>query len=142
MSELVDRMLKYQPPPNLTAEMGETVDDEIKYMKSTAELLSFRRNLVKIDNFRRKLVKLRRSASLKINNFRRKIVKLRRIPFLKLDPDPDSGLDPGPDPADPETQKSHTRFARATVAGLPGSNRLAILFILMEVVVGRPSLPC
>ena len=40
MSELVDRMLKYQPPPNLTAEMGETVDDVIKYMKSTAELLS------------------------------------------------------------------------------------------------------
>ena len=39
MSELVDRMLKYQPPPNLTAEMGETVDDVIKYMKSTAELL-------------------------------------------------------------------------------------------------------
>ena len=40
MSELVDRMLKYQPPPNLTAEMGKTVDDVIKYMKSTAELLS------------------------------------------------------------------------------------------------------
>ena len=39
MSELVDRMLKYQPPPNLTAEMGKTVDDVIKYMKSTAELL-------------------------------------------------------------------------------------------------------
>ena len=39
MSELVDRMLKYQPPPNLTAEMGETIDDVIKYMKSTAELL-------------------------------------------------------------------------------------------------------
>ena len=39
MSELVDRMLKYQPPPNLTAEMGKTVDDVIKYMKSTAEVL-------------------------------------------------------------------------------------------------------
>ena len=39
MSELVDRMLKYQPPPNLTAEMGKTVEDVIKYMKSTAELL-------------------------------------------------------------------------------------------------------
>ena len=44
MSELVDRMLKYQPPPNLTAEMGKTVDDVIKYMKSTAELLRYRRN--------------------------------------------------------------------------------------------------
>ena len=39
MSELVDRMLKYQPPPNLTAEMGKTVDDVIKYMKSTAVIL-------------------------------------------------------------------------------------------------------
>ena len=44
MSELVDRMLKYQPPPNLTAEMGKTVDDVIKYMKSTAELLRFLMN--------------------------------------------------------------------------------------------------
>ena len=32
-------MLEYQPPPNLTEEMGETVDDVIKYMKSTAEHL-------------------------------------------------------------------------------------------------------
>ena len=84
MSELVDRMLKYQPPPNLTAEMGETVDDEIKYMKSTAELLSFRRNLVKIDNFRRKLVKLRRTPFLKMCHFRRKLVKLRRTSYLKM----------------------------------------------------------
>ena len=33
MSELVDRILKYQPPPNRTAKVGETVDDVIKYMK-------------------------------------------------------------------------------------------------------------
>ena len=39
MSELVDRILKYQPPPSLTEEMGETVDDVIKYRKKTAELL-------------------------------------------------------------------------------------------------------
>ena len=38
MSELVDRMLEYQPPPHLTAEMGEAVDEVIKYMKTTAEL--------------------------------------------------------------------------------------------------------
>ena len=44
MSELVDRMLKYQPPPNLTAEMGKTVEDVIKYMKSTAELLRIAKN--------------------------------------------------------------------------------------------------
>ena len=48
MSELVDRMLKYQPPPNLTAEMGKTVDDVIKYMKSTAELLSLLLKFAKI----------------------------------------------------------------------------------------------
>ena len=40
MSELVDRMLEYQPPSHLTAEMGEAVDEVIKYMKTTAELLS------------------------------------------------------------------------------------------------------
>ena len=39
MSELVDRMLEYQPLPHLTAEMGEAVDDVIKYMKTTAEFL-------------------------------------------------------------------------------------------------------
>ena len=39
MSELVDRILKYQPPPNRTAKVGETVDDVIKYMKYTAEHL-------------------------------------------------------------------------------------------------------
>ena len=33
VSELVDRMLEYQPPPHLTAEMGEAVDEVIKYMK-------------------------------------------------------------------------------------------------------------
>ena len=33
MSELVDQILKYQPPPNRTAKVGETVDDVIKYMK-------------------------------------------------------------------------------------------------------------
>ena len=66
-----------------------------------------------------------------MTNFRRKWVKLRRISFLKLDPDPDPnpGLDPDPDLADPETHKSRTRFARATVAGLLGSNRPATLFI-------------
>ena len=53
MSELVDRMLKYQPPPNLTAEMGKTVDDVIKYMKSTAEFLrKSRRILKKFELFR------------------------------------------------------------------------------------------
>ena len=30
MSELVDRMLEYQPPPHLTAEMDEAVDEVIK----------------------------------------------------------------------------------------------------------------
>ena len=39
MSELADRLLEYQPPPDLTAEMGEAVDEVIKYMKTTAELL-------------------------------------------------------------------------------------------------------
>ena len=41
VSELVDRMLAYQPPSHLTAEMGEAVDEVIKYMKTIAELLSF-----------------------------------------------------------------------------------------------------
>ena len=31
---LVDRMLEYQPPPHLTAEMGEAVDEVIKYTKT------------------------------------------------------------------------------------------------------------
>ena len=60
------------------------VADSDKYMKSTAELLSFRRNLVKIDNFRRKLVKLRRTPFLKMCHFRRKLVKLRRTSYLKM----------------------------------------------------------
>ena len=38
MFEPVDRMLAYRPPPQLTAEMGEAVDEVIKYMKTTAEL--------------------------------------------------------------------------------------------------------
>ena len=33
VSELVDRMLEYQPPPHLTAEMGEAVDEVIKYIE-------------------------------------------------------------------------------------------------------------
>ena len=33
MSEFVDRMLEYQPPPYFTAEMDEAVDEVIKYMK-------------------------------------------------------------------------------------------------------------
>ena len=32
-SELVDRMLEYQAPSHLTAEMDEAVDEVIKYMK-------------------------------------------------------------------------------------------------------------
>ena len=32
-SELVYRMLEYQPPSHLTAEMDEAVDEVIKYMK-------------------------------------------------------------------------------------------------------------
>ena len=39
MSELVDRKLEYQPPPHLTAEMDEAVDEVINYMKTTAELI-------------------------------------------------------------------------------------------------------
>ena len=39
MSELVDRMLEYQPPPYFTAEMDEAVDEVINYMKTTAELI-------------------------------------------------------------------------------------------------------
>ena len=39
MSELVDLMLEYKPPPHLTAEMGEAVDEVIKYINTTAELL-------------------------------------------------------------------------------------------------------
>ena len=48
MSELVDPMLEYQQPPNLTAEMGEAVDDVIKYRKTTAELRELLMNMMKI----------------------------------------------------------------------------------------------
>ena len=47
-AELVDRMLEYQPPPNLTEEMGEAVDDVIKYRKTTAELRELLMNMMKI----------------------------------------------------------------------------------------------
>ena len=36
---LVDRMLEYQLPSHFTAEMGEAVDELIKYMKTTADYL-------------------------------------------------------------------------------------------------------
>ena len=58
MSELADRLLEYQPPPDLTAEMGEAVDEVIKYMKTTAELLSVLRIFRKI----RKMFFLKDSA--------------------------------------------------------------------------------
>ena len=48
MSELVHRMLEYQQPPNLTAEMGVAVDDVIKYRKTTAELRELLMNMMKI----------------------------------------------------------------------------------------------
>ena len=50
-----DRMLEYQPPPDLTAEMGEAVDEVIKYMKTTAELLSVLRIFRKIRKIRKML---------------------------------------------------------------------------------------
>ena len=39
MSESVDRMLEYEPPPHLMAETGEAVDEVIKYTKTTTEIL-------------------------------------------------------------------------------------------------------
>ena len=43
MSELFDRMLEYEPPPHLTAETGEAVDEVIKYTKTTTEILRTRK---------------------------------------------------------------------------------------------------
>ena len=74
MSELVDRMLKYQPPPNLTAEMGKTVEDVIKYMKSTAELLrcsaDTKRHLAK----HARICKSLKKDSLLLSNYARHIL--------------------------------------------------------------------
>ena len=57
---------------------------------------------------------LRRTHQLNMCHFRRKLVKLRRTPHLKMES---------------VRLRSHTRFARATMAGLPGSNGPATLYL-------------
>ena len=86
----------------------------------------------KINKFRRKFVKLGRIPYFKTDNFRRKFVKLGRTPYFKTDNFRRNFLKLGGfffDNGGLRPKLLHMRFARATVAGPPGSNRPATLFM-------------